>query len=72
MEVVYERCCGMDIHKAKDRFLLFSEKESTRDSDICTMTGDLIEFSEWLFRTKDSDGGDRDTRGSYGRPFEGL
>lgn len=52
MEVVYERCCGMDIHKAKIVSCCLDEKNQQEIRTFGTMTGDLIEFSEWLLERK--------------------
>lgn len=50
MEVVYERCCGMDIHKAKIVSCCLDEKNQQEIRTFGTMTGDLSELSEVLER----------------------
>ena len=52
MEVVYERCCGMDIHKAKIVACCLDEKNRQEIRTFGTMTGDLIELCEWLLERK--------------------
>lgn len=52
MEVVYERCCGMDIHKAKIVACCLDEKNQQEIRTFGTMTGDLIELCEWLLERK--------------------
>jgi transposase len=52
MEVVYERCCGMDIHKAKIVACCLDEKNQQELRTFGTMTGDLIELCEWLLERK--------------------
>jgi len=52
MEAVYERCCGMDIHKAKIVACCLDDKNQQEIRTFGTMTGDLIELSEWLLKRK--------------------
>ncbi len=52
MEVVYERCCGMDIHKAKIVSCCLDEKNQQEIRTFGTMTGELIELCEWLLERK--------------------
>lgn len=47
MQVVYERCCGLDIHKQSVvACLLTGRKHETRT--FGTMTADLLALSDWL------------------------
>ena len=51
MRVVYERCCGLDIHKASiAACALISEKGKTEEQSrrFGTMTADLRELAAWL------------------------
>src|SRR5881628_1369143 len=51
MRVMYERCCGLDIHKSSiTACALISEKGKTQEETrrFGTMTGDLQELAEWL------------------------
>jgi transposase len=51
MRVVYERCCGLDIHKASiTACALVSEKGKTKEETrrFGTMKGDLVELAGWL------------------------
>src|SRR3989442_14637189 len=51
MRIMYERCCGLDIHKASiAACALISEKGKTQEETrrFGTMTGDLQELAEWL------------------------
>jgi len=51
MRVMYERCCGLDIHKSSiTACALISEKGKTQEETrrFGTMTGDLRELAGWL------------------------
>ncbi len=51
MRVMYERCCGLDIHKAGiAACALISERGKTKEETrrFGTMTADLQELAEWL------------------------
>jgi transposase len=51
MRVVYERCCGLDIHKASiAACALITEKGKTQEETrrFGTMTADLRELAKWL------------------------
>jgi len=55
MRVMYERCCGLDIHKDSiAACALISEKGKTEESTrrFGTMTADLKELAEWLRQKK--------------------
>ncbi|MDP9352086.1 MAG: IS110 family transposase, partial [Chloroflexota bacterium] len=47
MEVIYERCCGLDIHKKSLVACVIAP--GARELRIFgTMTADLLELSDWL------------------------
>ena len=47
MEVVYERCCGLDVHKRTVvACVLTPERREVRT--FGTMTADLLELGDWL------------------------
>jgi transposase len=51
MRVVYERCCGLDVHKASiAACALVSEKGKTKEETrrFGTMSADLVELAGWL------------------------
>ena len=51
MEVIYERCCGIDVHKKSIvACLMVGKKKETRT--FGTMTDDIIEMMEWLSDNK--------------------
>jgi len=47
MEVLYERCCGLDVHK-KSVTACFLGPEGKETRSFRTMTRDLLELAEWL------------------------
>ncbi len=55
MDVVYERCCGLDIHKKIVVACLITPGPDRRPlkeiRSFGTMTADLLELSDWLLRT---------------------
>jgi transposase len=52
MEVVYQRCCGVDVHKGSvTACILVSESGSGLRREVRTfgtMTDDLLTLSDWL------------------------
>jgi transposase len=47
MQVVHERCCGLDVHKKKVvACVLTPEGQQTRT--FGTMTGELLDLADWL------------------------
>jgi transposase len=51
MEVVYERCCGMDVHKDKIvACVMVGRKRETRT--FGTMTDDLLQLIDWIKEQK--------------------
>ncbi len=47
MQVVRERCCGLDVHK-KSVVACVLTPESQETRTFGTMTRQLVKFSEWL------------------------
>jgi transposase len=47
MQVVYERCCGLDVHKAKVVACLLAGKQKEIQT-FTTMTEDLLRLATWL------------------------
>jgi transposase len=56
MQVVYERCCGLDIHKRSVVACLIvpgSDGQPTKQvKSFGTMTDDLLQLSDWLLHTR--------------------
>jgi transposase len=52
MQVVYERCCGLDVHKRTVvACVLVTPPDGTVQRDVRTfgtMTADVLAFSDWL------------------------
>jgi transposase len=52
MERVYERCCGLDVHKRQVTACVHAPGEGGERSELCvelsTMTGDLLGLRDWL------------------------
>ena len=48
MEVVYRRCCGMDIHKSTVVACCVTDHDKKEIRSFETMTGDLLELCGWL------------------------
>ena len=47
MDIAYQRCCGMDVHKKSVvACIITPEFQSTRT--FSTMTAGLLEMSDWL------------------------
>jgi transposase len=51
MEVLYQRCCGLDVHKAVVAACIITP-EGRDIRTFSTMTGDLLKFKEWLLERK--------------------
>ena len=47
MEVVYERCCGLDVHKKSIVACLVTGKQK-QTKTFGTMTADIVDMSSWL------------------------
>lgn len=47
MQVVYERCCGLDVHK-KSVTACVSTPEGKETRSFGTMTADLLGLADWL------------------------
>ena len=47
MEVLYSKCCGLDVHK-KTVVACIKTPEGKETRTFKTMTGDLLELADWL------------------------
>jgi transposase len=52
MEIVYERCCGLDIHKSIIAACVLISGQKKEIKTFGTMTGDLLELCGWLKQKK--------------------
>ena len=51
MRIVYERCCGLDIHKASIAVCVVITRDGKIEEEtrrFGTMTADLLELAAWL------------------------
>ena len=68
MEVVYGRCCGLDIHKSSIAACLLISGEKKDIRMFGTMTGDLLELCGWL-KQKGVQMVAMESTGSYWKPI---
>lgn len=70
IDVVYEHCAGVDVHKAKITVCqLIGKQKEIRE--FGTMTGDLLEFIEWL-KAEQCEMVLMESTGSYWKPIYNL
>ena len=51
MEVIYERCCRIDVHKNMLMACIFTSVRKKEIRQFGTMTDDILELSQWLKET---------------------
>lgn len=51
MELMYERCCGIDVHKNMLMVCVFTGVRKKEIREFGTMTDDIMEIVEWLKET---------------------
>lgn len=52
MDLVYERCCGIDVHKNMLMVCIFTGVRKKEIRQFGTMTDDIMEIVSWLRKTK--------------------
>jgi len=52
VEVMYERCCGIDVHKNMLMVCVFKSVRKKEIREFGTMTEDILKLVEWLKETK--------------------
>ncbi len=52
MEVMYERCCGIDVHKNMLMVCVFKSVRKKEIREFGTMTEDILKLVEWLKETR--------------------
>ena len=52
MDVIYERCCGIDVHKDMLMVCIFTSVRKKEIRKFGTMTDDIMEIVQWLKETK--------------------
>jgi len=71
MEVVYERACGMDVHKKKIVACLITGQRQSVTKTFGTLTGELQEMVEWL-KTERCQMVAMESTGSYWKPLKNV
>ena len=51
MEVLYKRCCGIDIHKNMMVACIFTSVRKKEIRQFSTMTEDILQLVSWLKET---------------------
>ncbi len=70
MEVIYERCCGVDVHKNKVTVCLFTGKKK-EIREYGTMTDDILNLWDWL-RDSDCQVVAMESTGVYWKPIYNI
>ena len=52
MDVIYKRCCGIDVHKDMLMVCIFTSVRKKEIRKFGTMTDDIMEIVQWLKETK--------------------
>jgi len=71
MEVIYERCCGIDVHKKMVMACVYTGVRKKEIRKFGTMTDDILELVDWL---KDLDCGiaAMESTGVYWKPLYNI
>lgn len=67
MEVLYKRCCGIDIHKNMMVACIFTSVRKKEIRQFSTMTEDILQLVSWLKET-DCEMAAMESTGSYWKP----
>ena len=68
MNVVYERCCGIDVHKDEIECYLFIGRNKSASRKYGTLTKDLQEMAGWL-KSENCEMVAMESTGSYWKPL---
>lgn len=71
MEIVYERCCGIDVHKKMIVCCLITGQRTTQTKTFGTLTKDLQEMTEWL-KAENCQIVAMESTGSYWKPLYNI
>lgn len=71
MEVLYTRCCGLDIHKKKIAACIISGKGKPEIRTFGTMTDDILELIDWI-KKEECQAVAMESTGSYWKPIYNL
>lgn len=71
MEVLYKRCCGIDIHKKMMVACIFTSVRKKEIRQFSTMTEDILQLVSWLKET-DCEMAAMESTGSYLKPVYNI
>lgn len=71
MEVLYKRCCGIDIHKNMMVACIFKSVRKKEIRQFSTMTEDILQLVSWLKET-DCEMAAMESTGSYWKPVYNI
>lgn len=71
MEVLYKRCCGIDIHKKMMVACIFTSVRKKEIRQFSTMTEDILQLVSWLKET-DCEMVAMESTGSYWKPVYNI
>ena len=71
MEVLYKRCCGIDIHKNMMVACIFTNVRKKEIRQFSTMTEDILQLVSWLKET-DCEMAAMESTGSYWKPVYNI
>ncbi len=71
MEVIYERCCGIDVHKNMLMVCVFTSVRKKEIREFGTMTDDILELASWLKET-DCQAVAMESTGVYWKPVYNI
>jgi transposase len=70
MELIYERCCGIDVHKKKLSVCFFVDKKKEK-REYGTMTDNIEKLMEWL-KSEDCQAVAMESTGVYWKPIYNI
>lgn len=71
LSVVYERCCGIDVHKDKISCCLITGQKKAAEREFGTLTKDLREMTAWL-KSENCQMVAMESTGSYWKPLYNI
>ena len=71
MDVIYERCCGIDVHKDMLMVCIFKSVRKKEIRKFGTMTDDIMELVQWLKET-DCNVAAMESTGVYWKPVYNI
>lgn len=71
MEVLYKRCCGIDIHKNMMVACIFTSVRKKEIRQFSTMTEGILQLVPWLKET-DCEMAAMESTGSYWKPVYNI